>query len=173
MNKISINLKIRRMKHLTKILIAFCLFGYGTSLQAQSTIPASGGNATGAGGTVSYTIGQVVYTTISGTGGTMTQGVQRPFEISVVTGTEEASDIILELSVYPNPATGFVILKVKSYDIDNLSYKLYDMNGMLFQSKKVEGNETQIPLENIIPGTYLLKITDKNKEVKTFKIIKK
>jgi hypothetical protein len=161
------------MKHLTKTLIAFCLFGYGATIQAQNSIPASGGNATGTGSSsVSYTIGQVFYT-ISGTTETMTPGVQQPYEISVITGTKEASDIILEVSVYPNPASGFVILKVDGYNTDNLSYKLYDMNGMLFQSKKVEGNETQIQLGNIISGTYLLKIADNNKEIKTFKIIKK
>jgi len=159
------------MKHLIKVLIAFCLFGYGTTIQAQNFIPASGGDATGTGGTMSYTVGQVFYNTISGTG-TVTQGVQQT-GISVVTGIEEASGIILEASVYPNPATDFVILKVENYETDNLSYKLYDMNGTLFQSEKVEGNETQIQMGNIRPGTYLLKIADNNKEIKTFKIIKK
>jgi len=139
--------------------------------KAQNFIPASGGDATGTGGTMSYTVGQVFYNTISGTG-TITQGVQQT-GISVVTGIEEASGIILEASVYPNPATDFVILKVENYETDNLSYKLYDMNGTLFQSVKVKGNETQIQMGNIRPGTYLLKIADNNKEIKTFKIIKK
>lgn len=162
------------MKHLTKVLIAFCLFGYGTIIQAQNSISAAGGNATGTGGTVSYTIGQVVYTTISGTNGDiMFQGVQLPYEISVLTSTQEASGIILEISAYPNPANDFVILKVKNYDSDNLGYKLFDMNGTLFQRDKVKGNETLIQLGNIMPGTYFLKIDDKNKEIKTFKIIKK
>ncbi len=161
------------MKHLTKVLIAFCLFGYGTTIQAQNSIPASGGNATGTGGTVSYTIGQVVYTTISGTTGVMTQGVQQPFEISVLTGITEASGITLEISFYPNPANDYVILSVKKYDSDNLGYKLYSLNGTLLQSKKVESNETRIQMGNILPGTYILKIGDNNKEIKTFKIIKK
>jgi hypothetical protein len=160
------------MKHLTKLLIALCLFGYETTLQAQNTIPATGGNATGAGGTVSYTIGQIVYTTISGTTGIITQGVQQPFEISVVTGIEEAKDIILEISVYPNPATGYVKLKVGNYDSDNLSYRLYNIDGKPLQGNKIEGNETLIQLKNLVSGTYLLKVIDHNKELKTFKIIK-
>ena len=45
-----------------RLLSIVFLFIVGlTSLQAQETIPASGGNATGAGGSVSYTVGQVVY----------------------------------------------------------------------------------------------------------------
>lgn len=161
------------MKHFCKVLIAFCLFGFGISIQAQNSIPASGGNATGTGGKESYTIGQVVYTTIKVPTGTITQGLQQPYEISVVTAIKEASDITLEISVYPNPADGFVNLKVEKYDSDNLNYKLIDMNGMLILEKKVDGNETQIQLGNILPGTYFLKIVDNNKELKTFKIIKK
>jgi hypothetical protein len=160
------------MKHLTKLLIALCLFGYGTILQAQYTIPATGGNATGAGGAVSYTIGQIVYTTISGTTGIITQGVQQPFEILVVTGIEEVKDIILEISVYPNPATGHVKLKVGNYDIDNLSYQLYNIDGKPLQGNKIEGNETLIQLKSLMTGTYFLKVIDNKKELKTFKIIK-
>lgn len=161
------------MKHLTKVLIAFGLFGYGSIIQAQNSIPASGGNATGTGGSASYTVGQVVSATISGTSGTVTQGVQQPFEISVLTAVAEASGITLEVSVFPNPATDFVTLKIENYESDNLSYSLLGINGTLLQSDKVNGDETMIQLGNIIPGTYLLKIADKNKDIKTFKIIKK
>lgn len=161
------------MKHFCKVLIAFCLFGFGTSIQAQTSIPAAGGNATGTGGTVSYTIGQVAYTAISGPGTLIIQGVQLPYEISVLTTIEKASGIVIEISVYPNPANSHVTLKVDNYDTGNLGYRLYDMNGVLLQGEKVEGNETRIQLGNILPGTYILKIADNNKEVKTFKIIKK
>jgi len=50
-------------------------------LQAQEAIPASGGNVTGSGGTVSYSIGQVFYLMNSGATGSVLQGVQQPHEI--------------------------------------------------------------------------------------------
>jgi hypothetical protein len=143
-----------------------------TGLQAQNTISASGGNASGSGGSVSYTIGQIVYTTNTGTNGSAAQGVQQPFEISVVTGIEEALDISLEIMVYPNPATDFVKLKIKNYEVKNLRYQLYDINGSVLQDNKVEGNETSISMQNLLPSVYFLKITDNNKVIKTFKIIK-
>lgn len=160
------------MKHLNKVLSVFSLFVLATTIEAQSFIPAAGGNASGSGGTVSYTIGQVVYTTVSGTGGNLTQGVQLPFEISVVTTIKEASGIILESSVYPVPAKDFVTLKVESYNTEYLSFKLYDMNGKLLQKNLVGGNETQIYLGEFSPGAYILKIFENNKEIKTFRIIK-
>jgi hypothetical protein len=160
------------MKKSTGAIFSFCIFGLVTMLQAQNAIPATGGNATGSGGSVSYTIGQVVYTTNSGTNGSAVQGVQQPYEISIVTGIEEAKDISLEIVVYPNPAEDFIKLKIKNYEFQNLRYQLYNVNGSLLQDNKVEGNETDITLQTLVPATYFLKVTDNNKVVKTFKIIK-
>jgi hypothetical protein len=160
------------MKHLIKTLIAFCLFGSGTTMQAQNTIPASGGNISGGGGTVSYSVGQVVYTTNTGSNGSVAQGVQQPFEISVVTSVEEAKGISLEIVLYPNPATDFIILKIENCEIENLSYQLIDINGNLLLSNKVESNETNIAMSNRVSGTYFLNVTDNKKIIRTFKIIK-
>ena len=161
------------MKKFHAVLIALCLFGSGTTIQAQNTIPASGGNASGSGGTVSYSVGQVVYTTnTSITYGSVAQGVQQPFEISVITAIEQAKDITLVCSVYPNPASDFLTLKVENYDIESLSYKLFDANGKLLESKKVTGYETIISMANLLPNLYFLKVIDNQKEIKTFKIIK-
>ncbi len=49
---------------------------------------------------------------------------------------------------------------------------LYDINGKLLESKKIETNETTFSLENFVPSTYFLKIIQNNKEIKTFKIVK-
>ncbi len=156
--------------------IVFSIIGVLVSilLNAQSAIPATGGNISIGGiGSVSYTVGQVVYTTNSDeTSGSVSQGVQQPYEISVVTGIEEALGISLEIMVYPNPATDFLTLKVMNYDKENLSYWFYDFNGNLLQNKKVEDNECNVSMQNLLSGTYILKVTDNIKVIKTFKIIK-
>ena len=159
------------MVHLTKLFIAFCLFEYCTLLQAQNTIPATGGNASGTGGNLSYTIGQVASMTIPGITGTVTQGVQQPYEISVVTALEEAKDINLNCSVYPNPTANFLTLKVGDFENANLSYWLYGVSGDLIETQKVLANETQISMGNQASGFSFLKITSGNKEIKAFKII--
>ena len=161
------------MRHKKIKLSNFLLLGLGlTGLQAQEVASAASGNATGIGGAVSYTIGQVAYITNSASSGIITQGVQQPFEIMVATGIEYTKDISLECSVYPNPATSFLKLKVNSNNAENLIYKLFDMSGKLIRTNKIDGNETIISMENIVPSAYFLKITENNKEVKTFKIIK-
>ena len=159
-------------------LSAVLLIGIGlTSLQAQEAIPASGGNASGSGGTVSYTVGQVVYTTNTGTNGSVAQGVQQPYEISVVSGIEQAKGINLECSAYPNPTTDFLTLKVENYDNKNLSYQLFDISGKLLKTEKLTGNEITISMANLVSATYFLKVVQtkhasSQQEIKTFKIIK-
>ena len=50
------------MKHLrTTVIVIFWLLAT-FELLAQETVPATGGDASGSGGSTSYTIGQVVYT---------------------------------------------------------------------------------------------------------------
>jgi len=161
------------MQHKKVKLFAFLLLGLGlTGLKAQVAIPSSGGNASGSGGSVSYSVGQVVYTSGTGTNGSVAQGVQQPYEISVETGLEVAKGITLQCSAYPNPATNFVKLMVENYTFEKLTCQLYDMNGKLLKNKKVEGNETSIDMSNLAIATYFLKVTQSNIEIKTFKIIK-
>ena len=135
----------------------------------------SPGNASGSGGSASYSLGQVVYTTNIGANGSVAQGVQQPFEISVVTAIEEAKGINLSVTAYPNPTTDFLQLKVDAsttLSIQSMSYQLYDMNGKLLQSEKITGNQTSIVMSNLVPANYFVKVIQANKEVKTFKIIK-
>lgn len=160
------------MVHLGKVLIAICLFGYGIKMQAQETTTVSGGNANGNDSSVSYTVGQVAYTVNSGTIGTVTQDVQQPYEISVVSGIEEAKGVNLMCSVHPNPDTDFLTLKVENCDIENLYYELYNVKGGILENKKIEANETIINMNGLVPSAYFLKGIQNNKEVKTFKIVK-
>jgi hypothetical protein len=161
------------MRHKRLKLSAVLLLGLGlTGLQAQESVNATGGDASGIGGSASYSVGQVVYTNNTGTNGSVEQGVQKAFEISVVTGLEEAKGINLSVSAYPNPTTDYLTLSIGEFDISNLSYQLYDMNGKLLQNKKITGNQTSIIMSNLVPANYFVKVIQGNKEVKTFKIIK-
>ena len=159
------------MKHKKTITsVALILLGL-RGLQAQENSTAAGGQATGTGGTASYSLGQVVYTTATGTNGSISQGVQQTYEISAITGIAETA-IKLELSVYPNPTTHFLKLEVGSEDLENLSYQLYDMQGKVIENKKVDSNTTHISLEGQSTGTYFLSVVKDNQIVKTFKVIK-
>ena len=155
-------------------LSAVLLLGLGlTGLHAQESVNATGGDASGSGGSASYSVGQVVYTTNTGTNGSVAEGVQQAYEISVVTEIEEATGINLSVKAYPNPTANYLTLSVEEFDISNLSYQLYDMQGKLLQKETITSNQTSIDMNNLVPASYFVKVTQNNTEVKTFKIIKK
>lgn len=158
-------------KILRKATVMVSLSG-AIAVQAQEAIPASGGNAGGRGGTASYTVGQTVYTSISGSTGSVSQGVQQAFQITVASAVEGAGEITLEMEVFPNPTTEYLTLNIDDAETRDLSYQLSDMNGKQLEKKRVEGNQTGIAMSNYAQATYFLKILDGNKEVKTFQIIK-
>ena len=166
-------MKNNKIKISTIILISILAL---TELQAQEAIPTTGGEASGDGGSASYSIGQVFYTTNVGTNeNSVAQGVQQPYEISVITEIEEAKDISLSISAYPNPTTDYLVLKVDastSLSIQSLEYKLYDINGRLLQTVKATGQETQIQTHNLAPASYFVKVIANENEIKVFKIVK-
>lgn len=161
-------MKHRKVK--TGILLLMGLYlenGY-----AQQGVAAAGGNADSPSGTVSYSAGQVMYlTTFSGTG-SVAQGVQQPFEISVVLGNEQFASMQLAFSAYPNPTTASLKLFTGSYPVASLSYQLSDLNGRVLNSQKVSTPETTILVEQLPAAIYLLKVVENGKNLKTFKIIK-
>jgi len=158
-----------------KPFLPFVLLSFIASLSfslAQEVITASGGNAEGSGGSVSYSVGQVFYMTHEGTTGSVNEGVHQPYEISAITGIEESEGIDLVLSAFPNPVTDFLILRIDQDNPENLSYQLFDINGRLIQIGHVIGNETIIDMTGSIPAVYLLKVLDNEKEIKIFRILK-
>lgn len=160
------------MKHKKLKFTALFLYLGIVGLQAQEAIPVTGGEALGTGGTASYSLGQVVYTTNTGTNGSVSQGVQQPYEISTTIGID-VTNINLEFSIYPNPTVDFLTLKVDNVDTSTLTYQLFDMDGKLLEKNKLSSNITSIKLEEFPKSTYLLNVTNNQKTVKTFKIIKK
>ncbi len=150
--------------------VAFVLLGLG-GLHAQENTVATGSEATGSGGSSSYTVGQVVYTTDTGTNGSVAQGVQQPYEISTSVGME-VTQINLELVAYPNPTNNRLTFNIGNYNNEKLTYQLYDMQGKLLDSKQVVNSSTTIGMQDLPVSTYLLNVLDNNSLLKTLRIVK-
>ena len=181
------------------ISVLHIIFFWPAGLHAQEVITTAGGDASGSGGSISFSVGQVVYTTNTGSNGSGAQGVQQPYEISVVqgiansnilkiakinksdpsssmaTGNENSKLINLECMAFPNPTNDLLTLSIQNFDTENgnLSYRLLDIDGRLLESKIVENRNTNISMGNRIPASYILNIFKGIKSIKTFKIIKK
>ena len=160
-----------KKQKLLKLTFLCAIFSTFFSANAQTANVTSGGTATGTGGTSSYSIGQVVYSNATGTGGSVNQGVQQPYEFFTL-GNDDFQEINLLMTVYPNPTTSSINLNIQNYDLENLSYELFDINGRQIQNQKITLTETSIQLENLASAIYMLQVLDNNKLLKTFKIIK-
>jgi len=113
-----------------------------------------------------------VYTTNASTSGSVSQGVQQAFEFQSLSNPGLLT-VQLTAVTYPNPTTDFIVLKITDTALENLQYTLFDLNGKTIASKPIRTSSTEIAMKNLSVGMYLLKLTKKNKPLKTFKVIKK
>ncbi len=158
------------MKNLKILLMGLTIFCFSQA-QSQESVNTSGGEATGSGGTASYTIGETVYTTNSNGSGTVAQGVQHAYEIFTVGLPSSAFDI--SLRIFPNPTVDNLTLQISNFNQENLSYLVYDMQGKLVANGDIESAETQISVGEYQAAAYFIHVVDQNNEqVQTFKIIK-
>lgn len=139
-------------------------------LVAQETTVSSANESTGSNGTVTYSVGLISVKTIEGSDGSLSQGIQIPLEVTQLLSIDDLAFNDVTLQVYPNPTAN--IVRLKSGKHHDLSYQLFDLNGKLVKSQKKITSET-IALNKLKSGTYLLKVLQATKEIKTFKIIKK
>jgi hypothetical protein len=149
----------------------FFLFVFSMSCFAQQVISSAGTTATSTSAQLSWTVGEPVIETFTGTGVILTQGFhQSRYTITAINLLEDPD---LFLSVYPNPVADFLVLEVKASEIKSMSYFLFGMDGRKLDEGKVEKHSESINMAGYSSGTYLLKVFGKNmNQLQTFKIIK-
>ena len=159
------------MKHnLLKIgALLFLTFALA-SLNAQEAVLASGADASGGGGSASYSVGQVAYHVNYGATGSLAEGVHQAYEISIINSV--GNDMSLSMSAYPNPTTDHLILKADNIDLSGMTYKLIDMNGRIVKNERITSNETTIEMYDLAPASYFLQVIQSDVAVTVFKIIK-
>jgi hypothetical protein len=168
---------VSRPKHF-KMTVSHSLTGWlimsGIGLSnayAQEGIRTAGGEASGTGGTVSYSVGQVAYLEASGPGGTSSPGTQQPLAVSVLSATSSATKGPA-CTAYPNPASSTLTLRVDDQAAWDLSWQLTNLRGQQLAGQHLNGPLTSISLLDFAAGIYFLTVSGPNQPLKTFKIIK-
>lgn len=157
------------MKRIQMKLLGGLLFCSSVML-AQESVLTAGGDASSSTGSISYSIGQTFYTTASSGVGSSATGVQQPYEF--YTGIDHIKKIRLSTKVFPNPTNSIVNLIVEETRIRSLEYQLFDASGKLLLLKEVVEETTIIPMQDLVPAMYFLKLSQDQQIVKTFTIIK-
>lgn len=140
----------------------------------METIVASGNDATGISGTVTYSIGQVFYAYNGETDYNVSEGIQFAENNTTLDVAENSIEPTTEIFIFPNPTTDFVNVDMKGFELENSqrSYQLYDLQGRLLKQNEINQDETQIDLNDLSSSIYMLQVYADNKVLKTFKILK-
>lgn len=157
-----------------KKIIALVAFGVITvSVYAQSAVVPTGGTASGSGGTVTYTVGQIADQQVHGSGKYIIEGVQQPYEIQVV-GINSYPGITLSAVVYPNPTLDKVVLSISNYEIPSsgLTLQLFDLNGKQLKTMVIKDAQTEVDFSGYAAATYQLRVVNGKQVMKTFKVVK-
>lgn len=158
------------MKHKKHILTLLYLAS-AVSLHAQDAVTAAGGSATVQGLSVSWSIGEAVTETFKGATLTLTQGVQQPQKIEIVNSSPELPGYTI--AAYPNPASDYVTVSVSGDAARPVVVRIFDSTGRICYASQIADSELRIPVSNLPAGMYVLQLTDKKKNIQTFKLIKK
>ena len=110
------------MKKYTYLLI-LALYSLSLNLTAQNNTVSAGGDAEGSNGSISFTVGQVVYTSAEGSNGSVNQGVQQPYDIDIITGIEHNE---IELTIHPDTILGQFNLSLADAKTSNYSNQQFD-----------------------------------------------
>jgi hypothetical protein len=137
--------------------------------QAQNNTVSAGGDASGSNGSVSYSVGQVFYTSAEGENGSISEGVQQAYDIGVITGVENA-DIVANL--FPNPTVGNVQLNISNFESNAFQMNLFDASGKLIFTRKIVSSTSSFSLTDYASGLYTLSILKDNEQVKSFRIVR-
>lgn len=160
----------------TAILSLFTITAWSQDIPLQ-VIAAGGGyfENTAAGLSISWTLGEVAYATLSSTNYILTQGFQQGNLFTTL--VEKPTNPINDIAIYPNPAKDFIKVKI---EIDNIAGKatfdLYDITGRKVISKEMAVEQSvpvELNLSEIRPGIYLLKVTlERDNHNRIVKLIK-
>lgn len=152
-----------------KIILISSLFFICRQTSAQnSTNNASGGDATGTGGSSSYSVGQIDYIEATGTGGSSGQGIQQPYEIYEVE-VEDGIQDKLNVSIYPNPTTDMIVIDMG--EETGYSYSLTDVKGSSLSTTLITTGKESVSMSDKQEGVYILNLF-KNDKSYSYRIIK-
>lgn len=154
------------------LLLAVITFLYSPAW-AQSFVSSAGSNAEGAGGYVSYSVGEVFYGYISGAGGSLTLGAQQSWLITVETDVPPTSGYTPAIRLFPNPTTGKVFVRYDGAAGQNSRFVLSNPQGIVIQSGELEGQVGMLDVSLLNGTVFFLSVYWSDKSIRTFKLIKK
>lgn len=151
-------------------LFAFPLSSYYGQNVNQNLISSSGDHYTSGSAQLSWSLGEVSIEPYSSGSTILTQGFHQP-ESSLSVSVNEI-DFTSQINVYPNPVIDLLTIDFGRTTNESNNIQLFDSNGKLIYNSSNQLNYQTIDMSLFSAGNYILKLSNKNLELKSFKIIK-
>ena len=157
----------------TLLLAALLLVGVG--LKGQTSLSATGGDASSNTCSVSYSVGQMATQTAYRVDTderdrtSVREGVQQTYTVEELK-IDGAVPFDFDVKVYPNPTTDNVTIGVEG-SIAGMRYELYDIDGRLVKKDSIRTEEQNLDLQALPAGAYLLRVMGA-KACKSYRIVK-
>lgn len=90
-----------------------------------------------------------------------------PFSINGTLGTSATNVTANDVNIYPNPAKDFIKVQAKG----KVDLKIFDTSGRVVVEKSGVEPNTEISIQSLIKGAYMVSIQEKGSEPKTKKLI--
>ena len=136
---------------------------------SQNAISSTGGHFKTAGGSTSFTVGQVAYVLKKGTGSYLNEGVQQVYT-KKTTPIEELV-YLKEVQLYPNPTQETMTLILSSKEDVQVRYTIMDYLGKEIKNGNILSEKSEISLRDLPAGNYFISLKSK-KENRIFKMVK-
>ncbi len=153
------------------ILVFFAaLYALSVSGQKQEVIASAGGYNSSGGISISWTLGETIIPTFSSGDLILTHGFQQQL---IVTTIEDNLEELVNVTVYPNPASEILNIKFEVPIDGDIDIYLLDQQGKLVKTDIVEAAsvEKQINMQEYPAGIYFLRLI-KGKLSNVYKVVK-
>lgn len=151
-----------------KFLLLTALLLSGALARSQSLSPtvvaSNGKQLTGSGIQLSYTVGEIAVTTKTAGANTLTQGFHQSYKNAVGIALIETP---ISITVFPNPATSYVYVKIEGDLSQSIIIRLYSLSGQLVKEESSFTTVlTTVDVAALTDGMYLLQVIDHNGSLK-------
>jgi hypothetical protein len=146
----------------------FCI----QNVSAQQAFVVTGDDVSTGFGSVSYTVGQLVVESDTTKRGAVISGIQLPIELfkNPVSIDESVDGIIVE--PFPNPTMENVKISIPTHCMGPFVISLIDITGSIKKKMIVQDHEHTIMLSNEPAGHYSILISQQDKVIASYSIIK-
>ena len=151
----------------TTIIVLLFVMSFFGKANSQELVSSSGDYFETTNSNLEWSLGETFIESFQQGSIILTQGQHQSYYS--ITEIEDKINLIVDIYIYPNPATEYFIINT---DLTGHNYSISDLTGKTVLSGKITG-KTQVTISNLKKSLYFLNITNEDKiAVKTFKIIK-